>query len=70
MHVSVRNAITRSQLILHRYRVETGRRVNRILRGEIVCETCNVIKFKYHVLITCPRFINERRERLPEYMLV
>ena len=38
-------------------------------RDERVCEVCNVIESEYHVLMICPRFINERTERLPECML-
>ena len=67
---SIRNAITRIRLSSHRYRIETGRwGNNRVQRDERVCEVCNVIESEYHVLMICPRFINERTERLPECML-
>ena len=48
------------------YKIESGRwGRNSIPRGERKCEICNVIESEYHVLIECPRFVNERKDRLP-----
>ena len=63
---ALRNAITRIRLSSHRYKIESGRwGRNSIPRGERKCEICNVIESEYHVLIECPRFVNERKDRLP-----
>ena len=68
---SIRNAFTRLRLSSHRYKIETGRwGKNKIPRDERKCNLCNVTETEYHVLIHCPRFVNERMELLPECLLI
>ena len=37
-----------------------------IPRNERLCAVCGVIEDEYHCLVMCPRYENERRNRLPE----
>ena len=67
---AIRNAITRLRLSSHRYRIETGRwGENKIPREQRKCIFCNVVESEYHVLVKCPRFVNERMGLLPECLI-
>ena len=67
---AIRNAITRLRLSSHRYRIETGRwGKNKIPREQRKCIFCNVVESEYHVLVKCPRFVNERMGLLPECLI-
>ena len=33
-----------------------------------MCDVCNVIEDEKHCLLECPKYVNERRERLPEWL--
>ena len=62
-----RMAITKIRLSSHLFFVERGRWTN-IARVDRKCECCHVIEDEFHVLIECPRFINERKRYLPNVL--
>ena len=64
---ATRIATTRIRLSSHNFNIERGRWA-RLNRGDRRCTLCNVIECEYHVLVSCPRFVNERRGRLPAGM--
>ena len=67
---ALRHALTKIRLSSHRYNIETGRwGKNKIPRADRQCTLCNVIEDEFHVLIICPRYVNERRGRLPENLI-
>ena len=67
---ALRHALTKIRLSSHRYNIETGRwGKNKIPRADRQCTLCNVIEDEYHILIICPRYVNERRGRLPEHLI-
>ena len=60
----MRIGITKIRLSSHSLYVERGRWL-KIQKDKRVCIICNVIEDEYHCLVECPRFINERRGKLP-----
>ena len=60
----LRIGITKIRLSSHSLYVERGRWL-KIQKDKRVCIICNVIEDEYHCLVECPRFINERRGKLP-----
>merc|ERR1712102_158002 len=67
---ALRHALTKIRLSSHRYNIETGRwGKNKIPRADRQCTLCNVIEDEFHVLNICPRYVNERRGRLPEHLI-
>ena len=67
---ALRYALTRIRLSSHRYKIETGRwGRNKAPREERKCDICNVIEDEFHVLVSCPRFVNERNKLLPQSLL-
>ena len=67
---ALRYALTRIRLSSHRYKIETGRwGRNKVPREERKCDICNVIEDEFHVLVSCPRFVNERNNLLPQCLL-
>ena len=59
-----RMTITKIRLSSHLYFVKIGRWIN-IARVDRKCECGHVLEDEFHVLIECPRFINERKRYLP-----
>ena len=63
----MRIAITKVRLSSHLFFIERGRwgkpKVNAIDRK---CNLCNTIEDEYHCLIECPRFVDERKNCLPD----
>ena len=54
---------------MHLFYTERGRWGNsRIPVVNRVCSSCNVIEDEYHVLIECPRYVNERKGSMPEQL--
>ena len=67
----LRNAITRIRLSSHRYKIETGRwGKNKIPREARKCTLCDALESEFHVLLKCPRFVNERTGRVPESLII
>ena len=63
----LRNAITKIRLSSHLFLVERGRLgARRMTYVERKCTLCNSVEDEFHCLIECPRFLNERRNVLPE----
>ena len=64
---TLRVAITKVRLSSHLFFIERGRwgkpKVNAIDRK---CNLCNTIEDEYHCLIECPRFVDERKNCLPD----
>ena len=65
---SLRTAVTKFRLSSHALFIERGRwsKPRMIPRNERLCAVCGVIEDEYHCLVMCPRYENERRNRLPE----
>ena len=64
---SKRIALSRIRLSSHIFSIERGRwtRGGRQNRENRLCTLCRVIECEYHCLVQCPRYVNEREERLP-----
>jgi len=68
---SLRIAISKVRLSSHLFNIERGRWGHRKLPIENrICSHCNVIEDEYHCLIVCPRYVNERKGCVPEYLLI
>ena len=65
---ALRIAVTRFRLSSHTLFIERGRwnKPRKIPREERLCTVCGVLEDEYHCLVICPRFVNERRNRLTE----
>ena len=65
----LREAIAKVRMSSHLFYIERGRwsrpKVERVNR---VCDICNVIEDEKHCLLDCPKYNNERRERLPLWL--
>jgi len=67
---ALRYALTRIRLSSHRYKIKTGRwGRNKVPREERKCDICNVVEDEFHGLVSCPRFVNERNNLLPQCLL-
>ena len=66
----LRVAITKIRLSSHLFFIERGRwnKPRKIDRVNRVCDVCNVIEDEKHCLLDCPKFENERRGRMPEWL--
>ena len=64
---ALRVAVTRFRLSSHALFIERGRwnKPRKIPREERLCGLCGVVESEYHCIVVCPRFVNERRNRLP-----
>ena len=65
---SLRIATTRIRLSSHMFMIERGR-WTKVAREDRLCTVCSKVEDEYHCLVTCPRFVNERRGRLNEHLL-
>ena len=66
----LRVAITKIRLSSHLFFIERGRwnKPRKIDRVNRVCDVCNVVEDEKHCLLDCPKFVNERRGRMPEWL--
>ena len=64
---ALRVAVTRFRLSSHALFIERGRwnKPRKIPLEERLCGLCGVVESEYHCIVVCPRFVNERRNRLP-----
>ena len=63
----LRNAISKIRMSSHIFFIERGRWLN-IKREDRKCEICQTIEDEYHLFIECPRFRNEIKMYLPNYL--
>ena len=64
---TLRIAITKVRLSSHLFFIERGRWSKPKINAEDrKCDLCNTIEDEYHCLIECPKFVNERKNCLPE----
>ena len=65
----LRVAITRIRLSSHLFFIERGRWSRpKVVRDNRVCDICNVVEDERHCLLVCPKFVNERRGRVPVWL--
>ena len=65
----LRVAITRIRLSSHLFYIERGRWSRpKIERGNRLCDVCNVLEDERHCLLVCPKFVNERRGKVPVWL--
>ena len=65
----LREAISKVRMSSHLFYIERGRWGKPIIeRVDRLCDVCNVIEDEKHCLLECPKYVNERRERLPEWL--
>ena len=65
----LRVAITRIRLSSHLFYIERGRWARpKIERGNRLCDVCNVLEDERHCLLACPKFVNERRGKVPVWL--
>ena len=67
----LREAISKVRMSSHLFYIERGRWGKPIIeRVDRLCDVCNVIEDEKHCLLECPKYVNERRERLPEWLRI
>ena len=67
---ALRISISKIRLSSNLFLVERGRwGANRVERRERICTVCKCVEDEYHCLLECPRFNNERRGLLPDFIV-
>ena len=67
---ALRISITKIRLSSNLFGVERGRwGVNRVERRERLCTLCDCVEDEFHCLVECPRFNNDRRGLLPDFIM-
>ena len=65
----LRHAISKIRLSSHLFYIERGRwsrpQIDRVNR---VCDVCGVLEDEKHCLLECPKYVNERRGRVPGWL--
>ena len=67
---ALRISITKIRLSSNLFKIERGRwGANRVERRERLCTVCDCVEDEFHCLVECPRFNNERRGLLPDFLI-